>query len=468
VRQPSAQPARLDEPARRKYNGDLHFRFTQLCSFMSRRVVITGLGVVSPLGNSPEKLWAALASGESGVRELTSFPADPLPTRFAAEARDFTGSIEDFGPLDKAMSRTIKKNLRMMCREMQMGLAVAQLAISHSGLDLAAANLDRTGIVYGSDYMLTVPQEFTAGIRNCLTADGQFDFRQWGEKGLPSVEPLWLLKYLPNLPASHIAIFNDLRGPSNSLTMREASSNLAVGEAYMTIVRGHADAMIAGATGTKVHPARTLHVVTQEEIATGDGDPAALSRPFDLNRTGAVMGEGAAAIMLEELETARNRGAAVWGEVIGVASTAVADRRGIGQTRDAIGNVLRMSLKSAGLAVDDVGHIHAHGLGGRYSDAQEAQAIAEVFGSRRSSVPVAAAKSYFGNLGAAGGLVELIASVLALKNDRLFATLNYTSPDPECPVHVVANGNASPGRSFINVSSTPQGQASAVVVKHFE
>ncbi len=433
---------------------------------MTRRVVITGLGVVSPLGNSPEKLWESLAAGRSGVRELTSVPIEVLPIRYGAEARDFTGKIENFGPLDKTMSRTIKKQLKVMCREMQMGIAVAQLAISHAGLDLAATNLDRFGIVYGSDYMLTVPQEFTAGIRNCLT-NGTFDFRDWGEKGLAAVEPLWLLKYLPNLPAAHIAIFNDLRGPSNSLTMREASSNLAVAEAYMTIARGHADAMIAGATGTKVHPARTLHVVTQEEVAVGDGDPARLSRPFDLDRTGAVMGEGAAALILEELATAKARGAKIYGEVIGAASSAVADRRGIGQTREAVRNVLTLAMRSAGIGPDAVGHIHAHGLGGRYSDAMEAQAIADVFQSRKSSVPVVAAKSYFGNLGAAGGMVELIASLLAQQNDRLFATLNYETPDPDCPVNVIAKAGAPPGDIFINVSTTPQGQASAAVVKRF-
>jgi 3-oxoacyl-[acyl-carrier-protein] synthase II len=433
---------------------------------MTRRVVITGMGVVSPLGNSPEKLWESLAAGQSGVRELTLVPGEALPTRFGAEARDFTGSIENFGPLDKAMSRTIKKNLKVMCREMQMGIAVAQLAITHAGLNLAATNLDRMGIVYGSDYMLTVPQEFTAGIRNCTT-EGKFDFREWGEKGLPAVEPLWLLKYLPNLPAAHIAIFNDLRGPSNSLTMREASSNLAIAEAYMTIVRGHADAMIAGANGTKVHPARTIHVVTQEEIAVGDGDPARLSRPFDLNRTGAVMGEGAAALILEELTSAQARGAKIWGEVIGAASSAVADRRGIGQTREAIRNVLTMAMRSAGIGPNEVGHVHAHGLGGRYSDAMEAQGIADVFKTRKSPVPVVAAKSYFGNLGAASGMVELIASVLAQRNNRLFATLNYETPDPDCPVRVIAKGDQPPGDVFINVSISPQGQASAAVVKRF-
>jgi 3-oxoacyl-[acyl-carrier-protein] synthase II len=423
------------------------------------------MGLVSPLGNSPERLWAALASGTSGVAELRSIPSEPLPTRCGAEARDFTGAIEDFGPLEKTMARTIKKGLKVMCREMQMGIAAAQLTLNHCGLALAAADRDRIGVLYGSDYMLTLPQEFTAGIRGCLTPEGQFDFRHWGAKGLPSVEPLWLLKYLPNLPASHIAIFNDLRGPNNSLTMREASSNLAVGEAYHTIVRGHADAMLAGATGTKIHPARTLHVVTQEEVAVGNGEPARLSRPFDLARTGAVMGEGAAAIMLEELESATARGAKIYGEVLGASSSAAADRRGTGQIRTAVRNVLRMALANARLAPDDIGHLNAHGVGSRRIDAEEAQAIAEVFSSRRASVPVVAAKSYFGNLGAAGGLVELIASLLALRHGRLFATLNYASPDPDCPIRVTTRSDESPGETFVNVNVSPQGQASAVVVR---
>jgi 3-oxoacyl-[acyl-carrier-protein] synthase II len=433
---------------------------------MSRRVVITGIGLVSPLGNSPEQLWSALASGQSGVGELRGAPADALPTRYGAEARQFSGAIEDFGPLDKGMSRTIKKNLKVMCREIQMGVAVAQLAITSAKLDLATANLDRVGVVYGSDYMLTLPQEFATGIRNCLTPEGRFEFRDWAEKGLPSVEPLWLLKYLPNLPASHIAIFNDLRGPNNSLTMREASSNLAIGEAFATIVRGHADAIIAGSTGTKIHPARTIHVVTQEEIASGD-EPFRLSRPFDLHRTGAVMGEGAAAVMLEELETAKARGAQIYGEILGAASSAATDRRGTGQIRTAIRNALAMALRHAGLSPIDVGHVHAHGLGSRRIDAEEAQAIAEVFQDRQMPVPVVAAKSYFGNLGAASGLVELISSLLAQQHGKLFATLNYTTPDPDCPIRVVADRDVPAGDTFLNVNTSPQGQASAVLVGRY-
>lgn len=433
---------------------------------MSRRVVITGLGLVSPLGNSPERLWEALSTGQSGIRELASLPLDALPTRIAGEARDFTGAIEDFGPLEKTLARTIKKSLKMMCREIQMGVAVAQLALSHSGLALAAANLDRIGVVYGSDYMLTTPQEFTGAVRASLTADGKFDFSRWGEEGLAAVEPLWLLKYLPNLPASHVAIFNDLHGPNNSLTMREASSNLAIAEATITIRRGHADAMLAGATGTKVHPARSIHVVTQEEIARGDGEPAKASRPFDAGRTGAVIGEGAGAILLEELESAQKRGAAIYGEVIGCASSSVTNRRGVGNIRDAVRNVLVQAMRNAGVAADDVGHVHAHGLSTQRSDAEEAQAIAEVFKGRKEPVPVVAAKSYFGNLGAAGGMVELIGSVLALRNGVLFRTLNYERPDADCPVNVVTESRPA-GDVFINVNVTAQGQASAAVVRRF-
>lgn len=434
---------------------------------MARRVVITGIGLISPLGNTPAKLWDSLSSGVSGIGELTSIPVEAFPTKYGAEARDFTGAIDDFGPLDKAMSRTIKKNLKVMCREMQMGIAAAQLALNDCQLPLGTANLDRVGCVYGTDYMLTLPQEFTAAIRASLDEQGTFDFRNWGEKGLEAVEPLWLLKYLPNLPASHISIFNDLRGPNNSLTMREPASNMAVAEAYCTIVRGHADAMLAGATGTKVHPARTIHVVTQEEIAVGTGDPTKLSRPFDSDRSGAVLGEGAAALMLEELECAQARNAQIFGEVIGFSSSAVSDRMGVGQYRQAFKNVLTGALASARLKPEAVGHINAHGLSTRRCDAEEAQAIAEVFASRTKSVPVAAAKSYFGNLGAASGLVELIGSLLALKAGRLFRTLNYETPDPHCPVNVAASDDCPTGDCFINLSISPQGQASSIVVRRF-
>ena len=306
---------------------------------MTRRVVITGIGLVSPLGNSASKLWDALIQEKTGIAELTTIPTASLPSPFGAEAREFTGAIEEFGPLEKSLGRNIKKNLKVMCREIQMGVAVAQLCISDAGLKLESIDRDRLGVLYGSDYMLTLPGDFAGGVRKCLDAQGHFDFTKWADEGLPVVEPLWLLKYLPNLPAAHVAIFNELRGPNNSLTSREASSNLAVAEAYHTILRGHADRMLAGATGTRIHPARSVHVAMQETLAEGS-DPAKLSRPFDRHRNGQVLGEGAACILLEELASAEARGAKIIGEIIGGGSSIVANTKSEPDEKTAIANAI--------------------------------------------------------------------------------------------------------------------------------
>jgi 3-oxoacyl-[acyl-carrier-protein] synthase II len=385
----------------------------------------------------------------------------------AAEASDFGGEIEDFGTLQKDQKRTIRKGLKVMCREIQMGVAAAQRALNDAGLSLGDYDSDRTGVVYGSDYILTEPEEFTEGVRSCLTPEHDFDFGRWAEEGMPKVTPLWLLKYLPNMPASHIAIYNDLRGPNNSITLREASSNLAIAEAYCTIVRGNADTVIAGATGTRLHPLRTVHVALQEELAQGDAAPEKLCRPFDLNRCGMVLGEGAGAVVVEELASAQARGAQILGEVTGFASSAVTDRRGVGDIGKAIHNVLRQALAKAGMTADEVGHLNAHGLSTRAADEAEANAIQAVFGARKRPLPVTAVKSYMGNLGAAGGMVELIASALALGKGQLFPILNYETPDPRCPITAVRSLEESPGDSFISVSVTPQGQASAAVIRRF-
>jgi 3-oxoacyl-[acyl-carrier-protein] synthase II len=269
------------------------------------------------------------------------------------------------------------------------------------------------------------------------------------------------------MPASHIAIYNDLRGPSNSLTMREASSNLAVGEASQIIARGGADTIVAGATGTRVHPLRTLHVVLQEEIACDGDDPRRACRPFDRHRTGMVLGEGAGAIVLESLETAQARGAKILGEVLGSGSSAAMDARGVGDLQAAMCGSLRQTLRNARLSPDSVSHVHAHGVATRRSDAAEAQAIHEVFSERRSPVPVVAAKSYVGNSGAACGVLELIASVLAIQHDRLFPVLNYETPDEQCPVNVVTSTDVPPGDVFVNLNVTPSGQASSIAVRRF-
>lgn len=432
-----------------------------------RRVVITGLGLISPLGNTIESFWEALRTGRSGVHALESLPAGELAMPWAAEAREFSGDIEDFGELEKEQKRSIRKGIKVMCREIQMGVAAAQRALVHAGLKFGDYEAERSGVVFGSDYILSGPDEFVDAMAHCRDAEGCFEFAQWASEGIPRITPLWLLKYLPNMPASHIAIYNDLRGPSNSLTMREASANSAIGEAADLIARGSADVMIAGATGTRVHPIRTLHVVLQEEIATGGDAPHKVCRPFDKNRRGMVLGEGAGAVILESLARAESRGATILAEVIASSSSAVMDRQGVGDLKAAASIALRQTLAGAGLSPDQVGHIHAHGLSTARSDADEAQAIAEVFGARQTPVPVTAAKSYLGNTGAACGVIELIASVLALQHRQLFPVLNYETPDPACPVEVVTSPDVPPGDSVINLSLTPLGQASTVMIRQW-
>jgi 3-oxoacyl-[acyl-carrier-protein] synthase II len=433
-----------------------------------RRTVITGMGVICPLGSTPAALWDALSAGCSGVGLLSLATGGDLPVRFGAEARQFSGGIDDFGPLEKEPKKAVRKALKMMCRECQMGVAAALLALADAGLKPGAADPNRSGISFGTDYMLSEPEEFSEGVAKCRDAEGRFQFARWGTEGLGKMPPLWLLKYLPNMPASHLAIYTDFRGPNNSLTMREAAANAAIGEAHQIIRRGGADVMLVGATGTRLHPMKLVHVVQQEEVAAGDGDPASVVRPFDRDRRGMVPGEGAGAVLVEELSAAQARGAKIYGEVAAAASCSVVDRRLVADRRRAIENALGMVLRTAGAGVDEIGHLHAHGLSTRSGDAEEAQAIDALFSARSKRLPVVAAKSYFGNLGAGSGMVELIASLLALEHDRLFPILNYTTPDPACPVAAVRNGDVPPGANFINLSVTPQGQASAAMVRRFE
>lgn len=443
----------------------------------SRRVVITGMGVVCPLGLSLEDLWAGLIEGRSGVGPLESFPCSGLPLHHAAEARAFTGDIDNFGPLDGERKKAIRKGLKVMCRESQMAVAAAQRALHHSGLfasraPAAGVQPERFGCVFGSDYMLTLPEDFTASVAKCRGDDGAFEFDRWASDGMPQLTPLWLLKYLPNMPASHIAIYNDLRGPSNSLTLREASGHLALGEATVTIQRGAADMMVVGATGTRVHPMKTVHALQSEQVALEEAadnasavtDPTRWSRPFDRLRKGMVLGEGAAVLILEELEHARARGAEIHGEVIGHAARNAGLAGGVGLKQRALTLAMQRALSMARVDATDLSHIHAHGASTVAGDREEAAALREVLGAALATIPTVAAKSHFGNLGGGSGLVECIASLLAIREGELFPLLNFEEPDPDCQVRPARRGDPS-GNVFISSAVTPQGQAGSVVIR---
>jgi 3-oxoacyl-[acyl-carrier-protein] synthase II len=429
-----------------------------------RRVVITGVGVISPIGSDPASLWDSLRTGRSGVGPITTLPAGSTPLPFAAEVASFQGTIDNFGPLGKEKAKAIRKGLKVMCRECQMGVAASQLALSDSGVLNGHHSPQRTGISFGTDYMITLPEDFTEGIRECLDEAGRFQFDRWATNGMPKMSPLWLLKYLPNMPASHLAIYNDLQGPNNSVTLREAAPNVALTEAFQIISGGRADAMVVGATGAKLQPMKIVHAMQQEELAGGDVPPTEAMRPFDKNRIGTVLGEGAGAVVLEDLAAALARGATIYAEVLGGASSSVVSPNMVARRDKAMSNALAATLRLGGKTPDDVGFVNAHGLSTRRSDVEEAWAIEQVLGNRRKPVPVVAPKSHFGNLGAGSGMIELIAGVLALGRKQLFPVLNYRTPDPECPLAIVTEADTDPGTSFVNLNVTPQGQAAAVLV----
>ena len=436
-----------------------------------QRVVITGLGVISPLGRQLDSFWDNLANQTSGIGPLTSLPLDVIPCKFGGQASCFTGEISEFGPLEKNLQRAIKKNQKVMCREIEMGVAACQLALNDSGLaDPQVRDPDRFGIVFGSDYIITRPEEFSDGIAACRDQSNEFQMPNWPQIGRPQVNPLWLLKYLPNMPASHVAIYNDLRGPSNSVTIREASSAASIVEAVSAIRRGAADVMIAGATGSRMEPLRALNFMSTEPMASNRENPAEMARPYDIDRDGNLVGEGAGALVLESLDHAVARGAKIWGEVVGGASSAVGDITGTHSGRDhirtAIKNISRTLLDQATRAGVDLsaGQWHFHGCGKSdvQGDASEAAGIHDALGE--IDAPVTAAKSYFGNLGAGSGAVEIIASLLALEHQQLFPVLNTKKVDPRCPIRV-AKSSDPPGNAFAHVAYSKQGQACGVFIR---
>jgi len=443
----------------------------------NNRVVVTGLGVVSPIGSDPDALWQSLSSGRSGISRIDSLATDSLPFQSGAEVKDFTGAIEDYGPLDKTLQRSIKKNMKVMCREIEMGVAAAQKAIADCGI---AGNRvpERCGCLFGCDYILTRPEEFSDGLNNCrlvsrsmvgATSENRSSdlVTAWPEHGLSRVNPLWLLKYLPNMPNSHVSIYNDLRGPNNAITVREASMNLSLAEATSIIQRGAADLMVVGATGSRLHPLRTTQVVLSEQVASEQPDPTAMSRPFDSTADGAVLGEGAGAVVLESLKHAQARGAKIWAEVLGCGASMVGRKVSENHLYKAIHQAMKNCLSQSASALGTDWHLHAQGLSSPNADQAEARAIASLYSELGYERPVTAAKSYFGNLGAGGAAVELICSLLAIQQGKFIPIRNLLRPIPEATWYKASDGVAS-GRGFLHSSFTLQGQAACVALGRIE
>jgi 3-oxoacyl-[acyl-carrier-protein] synthase II len=429
-----------------------------------RRVVITGIGVVSPVGIGADNFWKSLSTGQSGIGPIESLSYSASPQNVGGEVKDFTVKSAR-----KEYLKTQRKSIKVMCREIQMGVASAMLAVEHSGLNLDEIDHNRLGVDFGANLMLSPPDVLGHASTDCIEEEGdeiRFLSGEWGKSGLPNMEPLWLLRYLPNMPACHIGISVDARGPNNSVTLDEASGNLSLGEAKEIIKRNAADVMIAGTTGTRVHPVKTTHARLWDELAESEDDPSTWSKPFDKNRTGQVISEGACSFILEEEEHAKKRGAEIYAVIRGTASSCVVSKEGIADNRKALVNVINSALKEAGLTPSDIGHINAHGLGTRVDDAIEYQAIKDVFGDAASEIPVTALKSVFGNPGASCGSLELAGSILGLKNGVVPPTLNFSESDPECPLNIVHGEPLKiESRIALNINVTRIGQASAAIIE---
>ncbi len=429
---------------------------------MSERIAITGLGMVSACGIGPDSFLENILQGQSGIGPIDLFPGCIPPGHVGGQCRDFTESTAK-----KKYLRPQRKSIKVMCRDIQLGVASANIAMEHSGLELDEQERARLGVEFGADLMLSPPEVIAKATFESRDERGVPTDAKWGEKGIAQMEPLWLLKYLPNMPSCHISIHADARGPSNSLTLEETTGNMSIGESLRIIRRGQADAMIAGTTGTRLHIIKSINYTSMKDLAEPDGlSPQEILKPFDKNRRGEVVGEGACALILERDDLAKKRQADIYGWILSVGSSCVRTPRQGGNPRQALANAIRMALKHAQVNPEDIGHINAHGCGAKDLDAAEAAAIHDVFGSQASRIPVTAMKPYFGNCGAGSGSLELAASLLAMKQGVIPHTLNYDVPDPECELNVVRKEPLKTDRKhFLKLSVSRSGRASATVVE---
>ncbi|HEX3725544.1 MAG TPA: beta-ketoacyl-[acyl-carrier-protein] synthase family protein [Pirellulales bacterium] len=397
---------------------------------MRRRVVITGIGCITPMGTEVEQVWAGLKAGASGVGYTSIFDASRFPTKISAEVRDW--DISHAGE-DPAV-------WKLRGRHTKFAAGAAKKAIHDSGLrDLKSLEPSRFGVYLGSG---EGQQDFGcfARMMTRALASGTFDLAQFTKTGLEWLNPTIELEQEPNMPAGHLAAMFGAEGPNANCLTACAASSQAIGEATEIIRRGEADVMLSGGTHSMIHPFGVTGFNLLTALSTNNEHPTEASRPFDRDRDGFVLGEGAAMIVLEELEHARRRGAPIYGELTGYGSTADAYRitdthpEGRGATR-----CIQLAMADAKLNPDDIHYINAHGTSTSVNDRVETLAIKNALGAAAYKVPVSSTKSMMGHLIAAAGATELIVSLLAIRDNVLPPTINYHAPDPDCDLDYIPN-----------------------------
>jgi 3-oxoacyl-[acyl-carrier-protein] synthase II len=426
---------------------------------MRRRVVITGIGMVTPLGADREGIWKRLLAGESGVGYTTLFDAANFPTKISAEVRNWDVSDVGENPED----------WKYQCRHTRFAIGAAKKAVSDAGLQEARIDPTRFGIYTGSGEGPQDFDRFTEMMVAGLNGGTTLDISRFTRRGLELLNPIAELEQEPNMPAGHLASLFNAQGPNINCLTACAASSQAIGEAVEIIRRGEADVMLAGGTHTMIHPFGVTGFNLLTALSTRNDEPARASRPFERDRDGFVLGEGAGMVVLEDLDLARARGAQIYGELVGYGSTADAFR--ITDThpegRGAI-SCMRMALADAGLGVGDIDYINAHGTSTTVNDKVESLAIKQVFGDRAYKIPVSSTKSMMGHLIAAAGATELIFCLLAIRDNVLPPTINYETPDPDCDLDYIPN-TAREKRCDVALSNSFGfgGQNIALICKRF-
>jgi 3-oxoacyl-[acyl-carrier-protein] synthase II len=396
---------------------------------MRRRVVITGIGCITPLGTEVDQMWSRLMNSESAVGYTTVFDASNFPTKISAEVRNW--DITDIGE--------DAERWKYRGRHTKFAAGAAKKAVQDSGVLDRQLDPTRFGVYLGSGEGQQDFDCFTKMMAAALDGD-KLDVARFTKAGLETLHPVVELEQEPNMPAGHLASMFDAQGPNANCLTACAASSQAIGEAAEIIRRGDADVMLSGGTHSMIHPFGVTGFNLLTALSTRNDEPTKASRPFDRDRDGFVLGEGAAMVILEDLERAKARGAKIYGEVLGYGSTADAFR--ITDTHPegrGASSCIRMALDDAGLGIDQVHYINAHGTSTAVNDKVESLAIKSVFGDQAYKIPVSSTKSMMGHLIAAAGATELIICLKAIENNVLPPTINYDTPDPECDLDYVPN-----------------------------
>ncbi len=434
---------------------------------MAERVVITGMGIVCPLGHDVESVWQAMLAGKSGMAPTTIFDASTFPSTFGAEVKDydFTKYVNN--------AQLHEHGNRGSC----FVLGAAGQACSQAGIDIEtnkpADGIDRSrlGIYLGAgEGSVDNDVFFRALVKAWDTSSSRMDWGRWAEVAFGQMDPMRELEQEPNMPAAHIALLTGARGPTRSCLTACAASTQAVGEAMMIIRRGDADAMIAGGAHSMIHPLGVTGFNRLTALSTRNDSPETASRPFTASRDGFVLGEGAAVLILESLESAKKRGAKILAEVIGYGSSSDAFRvtdmheEGRGPIQ-----AITAALADAGISYKDVDYINTHGTATTENDSIETKAIKAVFKERAKNVPASSVKSMLGHLIGAAGAAELISCVLAIRDNIVPPTMNLNDPDPQLDLDYVPNElRKMPVNIAMNESFGFGGQNNVVIVKKYE